>query len=96
MPRCGLIVELDLKPGAAAEAKAVLSEHAKLTLAEEPGCQQFDLLVPEQDGDRLMLVEVYVDRAAYEVHRQGARMPGVNEALGRLTTGRKVTVCAID
>lgn len=96
MPRCALIVEFDLKPGTRAEAAAIIANHAKLTVAEEPGCQQFDVLQPEEDDGRLLLVEVYDDRAAYEEHRKNPRMPGVNAAMAPLLTGRKVTVCAIE
>lgn len=95
MSRCALIVEFDLKPGALGQFLEIMTSHARLTLEQEPGCRQFDVLRPETDENRILLVEVYDDRAAYEAHRQGHRMPGVNAALEPLLVGRKVTVCAI-
>ena len=61
----------------------------------KPGCRQFDVLEPDDEENRVVLVEVYEDRAAYEAHRQGPRMPGVGAAMQPLITGRKRTVCTI-
>ena len=96
MPRCALIVEFDAQPGKQPEILSLIREHARLTLAEEPGCRQFDVLAPEDGNSRVLLVEVYDDRAAYEAHRKNPRMPGVNASLDSLLTGRKVTVCTIE
>lgn len=96
MPACALVVEFDLRPGTKPNFLKVMREHARLTLAEEPGCQRFDVLEPEGEDDRILLYELYVDRAAYETHRQGARMPGVGKAIDPLLAGRKVTVSAIE
>lgn len=95
MPRCALIVEFDLNPGKGPALLAIMNEHAKLTLAEEPGCSQFDVLQPEDGDSRILLVEVYDDRAAYEAHRRNPRMPGINASIEPLLSGRKVTICSI-
>lgn len=38
---------------------------------QEPGCQQFEVLVDPEDKTRVMLFEVYDDQKAFEVHQQG-------------------------
>lgn len=38
-------------------------------LEKEPGCLYFDILVDPQDGETVMLYEVYSDQAALDKHR---------------------------
>jgi len=92
MAATALIVEFRLKPGSRAAFDDIMIAHAQKTLAEEPGCTQFDILYPEGEDDRVVLIEVYTDQAAYEAHRSGPRMPGVNDALAPLTLERNRTI----
>jgi quinol monooxygenase YgiN len=92
MARVALVVGFRLKPGSRAAFDAVMTEHASRTRAEEPGCRQFDILYPEGEPDRAVLIEVYDDQAAYEAHRAGPRMPKVNDALAPLTLERERTI----
>jgi quinol monooxygenase YgiN len=96
MAACALIVDFTLHPGRKAAFLAVMREHARLSQAEEPGCLRFDVLEPEAEEDRVLLVEVYVDRAAYEAHRQGPRMPVVGAAIAPLIASRALTICAME
>ncbi len=98
MARCVLIVTFHPKPGAWDEVNAIIVEHARLTLAEEPGCHQFDVLHPEaadggKDSGRIMLMEVYEDREALAAHRRNPRMPAIGAALDSLLAGRDLVTC---
>lgn len=42
--------------------------NAKASLANEPGCRQFDVCVSAQDAASLLLFEVYDDAAAFQTH----------------------------
>lgn len=95
MSACALIVEFRLHPGTWPAFHAILSEHARKTLQEEPGCRQFDVLHDDDDPDRAILVEIYADRAAYESHRNNPRMAGVNEKLAPLTVQRTRSICSV-
>ncbi len=95
MAACALIVEFRLKPGAWPAFRAIMADHARLTRTEESGCRQFDVLHDDDDDDRAILVEVYADRGAYEAHRAGPRMAGVNAALAPLTVERKRTMASV-
>ena len=88
-------MEFRLTAGSRPAFQAIMAEHAAKTRAEEPGCRQFDLLLDQDDADRAILVEVYADREAYEAHRAGPRMPGVNAAVAPLTVERKRSFCAV-
>jgi quinol monooxygenase YgiN len=92
MTACALIVAFTLKPGSHDAFHAIMLPHAQKTLAEEPGCRQFDILYPEEESDRAILIEVYDDRDAYEAHRATPRMAEVNAALAPLTLERVRTI----
>ena len=45
---------------------AAMLENARLSVQDEPGCLQFDVVEDETDPTHLILYEVYADRAAFE------------------------------
>ena len=101
MARVGIIVEFTVKPGMFAAFDAHIRDHAARTLAEEAGCERFDVLQPlNADGTpnetKIMLCEVYRDQAAFDVHRNGPRMPSVGERSKPMLDGRVLTLCAMD
>ncbi len=98
MPRIAIMVEFRIKHGLWGDFDAHIRDHAARTLAEEPGCERFDVLQPlNEDGSpdltRIMLCEVYTDRAAFDAHRAGPRMPGVGARSAPLLEGRVLTIC---
>ena len=100
MPRIAITVEFTVKPGCWDAFNTHIRTHAAKTLAEEPGCERFDVLQPlNEDGtpdhSRIHLVEVYRDMEAVEAHRANPRMPSVGEGLRPLLDGRKLTLCEI-
>ena len=98
MPKIAIAVEFKIKEGQHAAFDAIIREHARLTLQEEPGCERFDVLQPlDKDGahdkSRVMLCEVYQDRAAVDVHTKNPRLAKVRDAYAPLTEGRTLTLC---
>jgi autoinducer 2-degrading protein len=101
MSRICIVVEFTPKPGCFDAFHAHISAHAKATLAEEPGCERFDVMrvlddKGTPDGAKIMLVEVYKDMDAVISHRANPRMPIVAEGTKPLLDGRTLTICAID
>ena len=68
-------------------------QHAKACLAEEEGCLQFDILVPTEGKDQVLLYEVYADQAAVDVHLNTPRMKAYLEETGPLISDRRRRVC---
>ena len=98
MPKIAIVVEYHVKPGSFAAFDAHIRDHAAKTLAEEPGCERFDVLQPmtpagTPDETRMMLFELYRDQAAFDAHRSGARLPKVAEIAGPMLDLRKLTIC---
>lgn len=69
-----LIVDYTFKPGQRDAFIARVQEHRKNVLANEPGCKQFDVIVPDDAPDKAFLYEIYEDHAAHELHGQTSYM----------------------
>jgi quinol monooxygenase YgiN len=69
-----LVVTIEVKSGQMAAVLEAARAHAARSLSSEPGTLQFDVLVPVNEDDKVMLYEAYVDEAAYEVHHNGASL----------------------
>lgn len=100
MPRIAIMVDFKIKPGCWEAFNAHMRGHAAKTLAEEPGCERFDVLQPLNDDGtpdhgRLMLCEIYRDMDAVAAHRANPRMPSVAEGSKPLLDGRALTLCEL-
>ena len=93
------MIELHLAPGAHAVLEAIMRAHAAQTLAEEPGCERFDLLQPQvedrPDVTRLILVEVFTNAEALDRHRAMPRMAAHRAEIAPLIAHRKVDFCTL-
>ncbi len=63
-----VIAEFQVKPGKLAAFLEAAQDDAKHSVADEPGCRQFDVICPEGSGDTVVFYEVYDSRAAFEAH----------------------------
>jgi quinol monooxygenase YgiN len=63
MPKFALIASIEVAPGRRDEFLPLLRAHAARCLKDEPGTLQFDVLLPHDDGDKVMLYELYQDQA---------------------------------
>ncbi|WP_192897978.1 putative quinol monooxygenase [Granulicella sibirica] len=57
------------------------SEHS---VADEPGCRQFDVLIQPESPETIVLYEVYDDRAAFDTHLTMPHFAPFAEGLERL------------
>jgi len=76
----------------------LIDENARTSVREEPGCRQFDVLEPTKEKDRVVLYEIYDDRAAFELHLKSTHFASFNTASAPLVAEKLVTdyalVCA--
>ncbi|MDQ0471902.1 putative quinol monooxygenase [Labrys wisconsinensis] len=63
-----VIVEFRLQPGALPAFRRLVDANARASVREEPGCRRFDVVEPADEADRVLLYEIYADRAAFEAH----------------------------
>lgn len=100
MPQFSIIVEYEIHDGNEGDFKALISDHARRTLVEEPGCLRFEVLKPvDANGaaipNRMMVSELYADRAALAAHNDNSRLPALRAALAPLVKSRKLTVSEV-
>ena len=67
MSRLMIVVEFEVKPEHRSAFVELMKGHAQRSRAED-GCQQFDVLVPQEDQSSVFLVEAWRDQAALDVH----------------------------
>jgi autoinducer 2-degrading protein len=60
-----VIVEFEVKSGCLEAFNRAIEVNARASVAEEPGCLQFDVLHNEDDPQHVVLYEVYESEAAF-------------------------------
>ncbi len=100
MHEYGIIVEYEIEDGRMDEFRALIVEHARRTLEEEPGCLRFEVLEPVQaDGsaipDRMMVSELYASRLAVEQHGHNPRLERVRASLAPLVKSRRLVTARL-
>ena len=69
--KLAIVATIKTVPGKREEYLKHLKAHAQRCLATEPGTLKFDILVPLDEADTVMLYEVYASPDAFEAHWNG-------------------------
>ena len=95
MSRIMIVVEFEVKSDHRNQFIELMKEHAQRSRAED-GCQQFDVLMPQEDHSRVLLVEAWRDQAALDVHSKAPTMAKLRETYQPWLLNRKATRCIAD
>ena len=95
MSRIMIVVEFEVKPEHRSGFIELMKGHAQRSRAED-GCQQFDVLLPQEDQSRVLLVEAWRDQAALDVHGKQPAMARLRETYTPWLVGRKAIRCTAD
>ena len=95
MSRIMIVVEFEVKSDHRNQFIELMKEHAQRSRAED-GCQQFDVLLPQEDHSRVFLVEAWRDQAALDVHAKAPTMAKLRETYQPWLLNRKATRCSAD
>ncbi|MGW0895260.1 putative quinol monooxygenase [Saccharopolyspora sp. NPDC002578] len=89
-----LVASLQVKPGRRDDFLTAIKADAQASVADEPGCVSFDVVVDTEDDHHFVLYEVYLDQAALEAHRASPHFAAWTEAAAEVLVpdGRKVTI----
>jgi quinol monooxygenase YgiN len=71
MAKLAIIATIKTVPGKRDEYLKHLKAHAERCLATEPGTLKFEILVPLEEADTVMLYEVYASPEAFQSHWTG-------------------------
>ncbi|MEQ1879894.1 MAG: putative quinol monooxygenase [Burkholderiales bacterium] len=80
MDRYVITVDFWLQPGALEPFLSLIKENARKSLAEEPGCNRFDVLIEKGKPDHMLLYEIYQSREAFELHLKSRYFAEFNNA----------------
>ena len=90
-----VLVDFRLHPGTRGPFRALIDANAHASLREEPGCRRFDVLEPVDEPDRIVLYEIYSDRAAFKAHIETSHYAQFDQASAPLCVSKAVTICAL-
>jgi quinol monooxygenase YgiN len=85
-----LVVDFVVKPEHVEAFTAEIRKNAHASRETEPGCRQFDVCVAPDDPAKIVLYEVYDDKAAFEAHLKTAHFLAVKPKLDAWLAVNKV------
>ncbi len=85
-----IVAEFDVLAADAASFTRHAIENATASVRDEPGCRRFDVLLPEERAGRIVLYEIYQDRAAFDAHLRTPHFATFDAATKTLVRGRSV------
>jgi quinol monooxygenase YgiN len=88
-----IVVDFRIKPGQMAAFRKLMDENARASVRDEPGCSRFDVCADRKDADRILLYEIYDDRAAFDAHLKTRHFAVFNETSAPLVVEKTVTEC---
>jgi quinol monooxygenase YgiN len=96
MAKQAVLVTYKVKPGKMESFLLVLNDHVAKTKATEPGCVQFDILMPHNETDSVRLYEVYADEEAFRLHNASEQLVKYRtESNPLLSAERSITWCTV-
>ena len=78
-----LVITTYSRPGKGAELAQAMAERCR-AVQQEPGCQQYEVFQSALDPDKLLLLELWDDQAALDVHAQVNMSRSPNPVLAAL------------
>ncbi|MBO0738534.1 MAG: antibiotic biosynthesis monooxygenase [Alphaproteobacteria bacterium] len=95
MSRIMIVVEFEVKSEHRSQFVELMKGHAQRSRAED-GCQQFDVLLPQDNGGRILLVEAWRDQAALDAHSKTPALAKTRQTYQPWLVSRKATRCIAD
>jgi quinol monooxygenase YgiN len=97
MAKLAIIATIKTVSGKRDEYLKHLKAHGERCLSTEPGTLKFEILVPKEEPDTLMLYEVYASPEAFQTHWTGRSIQQVRQAFstedGTITIDIEVGPC---
>jgi quinol monooxygenase YgiN len=90
-----IIVDFRLKPGTRGVFRRMIDANARASATKETGCRRFDVLEPAGEDDRILLYEIYDDRAAFDAHKDTDHYARFDGESSSLVTSKSVTQCEL-
>ena len=85
-----ITVDFRLKPRAQSAFRRAVDDNARASVRDEPGCRRFDVLEPSGERDRVVLYEIYDDRAAFDLHLRSGHFARFQSDTAELVSSKSV------
>ena len=85
-----IVVDFHIRPGEMPNFRRLIDANARASVAEEPGCRRFDVCLDRKNADRILLYEIYDDRAAFDAHMKTRHFLEFNAASAPLVVDKNV------
>jgi len=86
-----IVVDFRIKPGEMKNFRRLIDENARASVKNEKGCSRFDVCADPKDANRILLYEIYDDRAAFDAHVKTAHFLSFNDASAPLVAEKTVS-----
>ena len=93
MSKLAIVATIKTVPGKRDEYLTFLKAHGKRCLASEPGTLQFEIMVPHEEADTIMLYEVYANPEAFQTHFNGPSIQQMRQEAAGLQVSLKGVRC---
>ncbi len=90
VPGFAIIVVFELAPGTRERFLDLVRDNAATSMATEPGCHRFDVLIPDT-ADQIVLYEIYTDAGAFEAHLAADHFKTFDRATAAMILKKSVT-----
>lgn len=92
----GLVVHLEIAEGQRDEFVALARAHGERSVRlEQGGCLSFEVFVPTENAQQVILVEKYADDGALQAHWDSAHMAAYIAQTGNMIVGRTRFLCTV-
>jgi autoinducer 2-degrading protein len=95
MAKLAIIATIEIVPGRTKEVLPLLMAHRERSLKGEPGTLEFEVLLPHEEENKVLLYELYKDAAAFEEHRNAASIARFREETSGMIAKISGTRCAL-
>jgi quinol monooxygenase YgiN len=85
-----VIAEFEVKPDRLERFLELARTDASQSVANEPGCHQFDVTLDREQPNRVVLYEVYADAAAFDAHVETPHLKAFRAGIEDLIVSRQV------
>lgn len=85
-----ITVDFHIKHGSMPAFRALIDTNAIESCSHEPGCQRFDVAIPQGSNDRVFLYEIYDDRAAFDAHTKTPHFKTFNDASQDMVLSKEI------
>jgi quinol monooxygenase YgiN len=95
MAKLAIVATIKTAPGKRDEYLKHLKAHRRRCLDTEPGTLAFEIMVPHEDADSILLYELYESPEAFDAHWNGPSVQQTRQDAAGLSVSLTGTRCAL-